>query len=108
MDVPFHRWTFGFREFTFSRSAQALQNRSIHVFCCVPLSQQALVPVPFRVEVSWSPRSLCPELRPSLMVIVLVRTMAHSFLARRSPVLPTVSGESSSSYGRSASRAPPC
>ena len=86
MDVHFHRWTFGFREFTFSRSAQALQNRSIHVFCCVPLSQQALVPVPFRVEVSWSPRSLCPELRPSLMVIVLVRTMAHPFDARGSPV----------------------
>jgi hypothetical protein len=57
MDVHFHRWTFGFREFPFSHSAQALQNRSVHVFGYVPLSQQALVPVPFRVEVSWSPRS---------------------------------------------------
>ena len=35
--VRLHRWTLGFREFTFSRIAQALQNRSVHVFPYLPL-----------------------------------------------------------------------
>jgi len=35
--VRLHRWTLGFREFTFSRIVQALQNRSVHVFHYLPL-----------------------------------------------------------------------
>ena len=35
--VRLHRWTLGFREFTFSLIAQALQNRSVHVFPYLPL-----------------------------------------------------------------------
>jgi hypothetical protein len=37
--------------------AQALQGGTIHVFCYPPLSNHALVPSPFRVEVRRSPRS---------------------------------------------------
>jgi hypothetical protein len=30
--VPFHRWTLGFRQFSFSHIVQALQSRIIHAF----------------------------------------------------------------------------
>ena len=35
--VRLHRWTLGFREFTFSPIVQALQSLSLHAFCCSPL-----------------------------------------------------------------------
>jgi len=58
--VRFHRWTLGFRQSSFDHIAQALQGHNIHVFCRSPLYRHALVPSPFRVQVSRSPRSLMP------------------------------------------------
>ena len=36
-NVPFHRWTLGFRQYRFSRIAQALQGHAIHIFRHSPL-----------------------------------------------------------------------
>ena len=55
--VRFRPWTLGFRQFSFSPIAQALQSHSAHVFGCPLLYQHAVVPSPFRVQVSCSPRS---------------------------------------------------
>jgi hypothetical protein len=78
-DVRFHPWTLGFRQFSFSPIAQALQSHSAHVFGCPLLYQHAVVPSPFRVQVSRSPRSHCPELRPPLVAIRSARDTAHTF-----------------------------
>jgi len=77
--VRFRHWTLGFRQFGFSHIAQALQSNSAHVFSCPLLYQQAVVPSPFRVQVSRSPRSHCPELRPPLVAIHSARDTAHTF-----------------------------
>ncbi len=58
--VRFHRWTLGFGQCSSHHIAQALQNHAIHVFGHLPLSDHALVPSPFRVEVRRSPRSHLP------------------------------------------------
>ena len=79
MSVRFHRWVLGFRQFRFDPIAQALQGHSLHVFVYALLYIQALVPLPFRVQVSCSPRSLCPELRPPPVAILSVRDTAHAF-----------------------------
>ncbi|CAA9271656.1 hypothetical protein AVDCRST_MAG92-2997 [uncultured Coleofasciculus sp.] len=55
-----HHWALGFRQFSFSRIAQALRDCTIHVFCSIPLYKQALVPLLFRVKVSCSPWSQLP------------------------------------------------
>src|SRR2546427_740571 len=47
--VQFHPWRLGFKQSSLRRIAQAFQDHSIHIFCCSPLSQHALVPSPFRV-----------------------------------------------------------
>ena len=77
MCVRFHPWTLGFRQFSFSHIAQVLQSHSLHVFGRSLLYQHALVPSPFRVQVSCSPRSHCPELRPPQVAIPSVRDTAH-------------------------------
>ena len=77
--VRFRHWTLGFRQFSFSHIAQALQSNSAHVFGCPLLYQHAVVPSPFRVQVSRSPRSHCPELRPPLVAILSARDTAHTF-----------------------------
>src|SRR5215831_19958498 len=58
--VPFHRWRLGFKQSSLRLIAQALQDHSLHIFRCLPLYQHALVPSPFRVQVSCSPRSHQP------------------------------------------------
>ena len=78
MSVRFHRWTLGFRQSSFNHIAQALQSHNLHVFHYSPLHIHALVPFLFRVQVSCSPRRHCPERRPPLVVILLVRTTAHT------------------------------
>ena len=55
--VKFHHWTLGFGQSSSHHIAQALQGGTIPVFCYPPLSNHALVPSPFRVEVRRSPRS---------------------------------------------------
>src|ERR671925_92521 len=77
--VKFHHWTLGFGQCSSHPIAQALQGRTIHVFCYAPLFDHALVPSPFRVQVRRSPRSHRLELRPPLEAIPSVRDMAHSF-----------------------------
>lgn len=81
MSVRFHRWTLGFRQSSFNHIAQALQSHNLHVFHYSPLHIHALVPFLFRVQVSCSPRRHCPERRPPLVAILLVRTTAHPFNA---------------------------
>src|SRR5512138_2876749 len=81
MCVRFHPWTLAFRQFSFSLIAQALQSHSLHVFGCSLLYRQVVVPSSFRIQVSRSPRSHCPELRPPLVAIPSVRDTAHGFLA---------------------------
>jgi len=78
-----HPRTLGFRQFGFSLIAQALQSHSLHVFGCSPLYRHAVVPSSFRIQVSRSPRSLCPELRPPPVVILSVRDTAHDFRITR-------------------------
>ena len=58
--VRFHPWILGFKQSSFSPIIQALQDRNIHIFCYAPLSDHALVPSPFRVQVRRSPRSHMP------------------------------------------------
>src|ERR671924_1642992 len=77
--VKFHHWTLGFGQCSSHPIAQALQGRTIHVFCYAPLFDHALVPSPFRVQVRRSPRSHRLELRPPLEAMRSVRDMAHSF-----------------------------
>src|SRR5438270_8950241 len=60
-DVPFRRWTLGFRQSSFSRIAQALRGRTVHAFRRSPLHVHALVPTSFRIRVSRSPRSHLPR-----------------------------------------------
>ena len=86
MSVRFHRWTLGFRQSSFNHIAQALQSHNLHVFHYSPLHIHALVPFLFRVQVSCSPRRHCPERRPPLVVILIVRTTAHTFTAYRSSI----------------------
>jgi hypothetical protein len=47
--VIFHHWTLGFGQFSSRHIAQALRAHALHVFGHLPLSNQALVPSPFRV-----------------------------------------------------------
>lgn len=47
--VRFRRWTLGFRQFSFSHIAQALQSHSLHILVYSLLYQHALVPSLFRV-----------------------------------------------------------
>ncbi len=56
----FHPWTLGFRQSSFSPIGQALQDDRLHVFDGLPLYEHALVPSPFRVQVSCSPRRQLP------------------------------------------------
>jgi len=93
--VRFRHWTLGFRQSSFSPIAQALQSNSVHVFRCPLLYRHAVVPSPFRVQVSRSPRSHCPELRPPLVAIHSARDTAHTFalirlLATRAIVIGTL------------------
>ena len=55
--LRFHPWILEFKQCSFSHIAQALQDHSVHIFHCLPLSDHALVPSPFRVQVRRSPRS---------------------------------------------------
>jgi hypothetical protein len=47
--VRFHRWTLGFGKSISHHMAQALRDHALHVFKHLPLSDQAVVPSPFRV-----------------------------------------------------------
>src|SRR5215831_21143996 len=58
--VRFHPWRLGFTQSSLSLIAQALQDHSVHIFRCPPLSDHALVPSPFQVQVRRSPRSHMP------------------------------------------------
>ena len=60
MSVRFHPWTLGFRQSSFNHIAQALQDRNLHIFGYSLLYEHALVPSPFRVQVSCSPRRHLP------------------------------------------------
>jgi len=51
---------WGSGKYSFSHIAQALQGHNIHVFCYSLLYRHALVPFPFQVQVSRSPRSHLP------------------------------------------------
>ncbi len=47
--VRFHRWTLGFGKSISHDIAQTLRDHALHVFRHLPLSNQAVVPSPFRV-----------------------------------------------------------
>jgi hypothetical protein len=47
--VKFHRWALGFGQYRSHPIAQALRDEAFHVLGPLPLSNQALVPSPFRV-----------------------------------------------------------
>jgi hypothetical protein len=53
MGVPSHPWALRFRQYRFHHIVQALQSRTVHVFRYALLSQHAIVPSPFQVQVSW-------------------------------------------------------
>jgi hypothetical protein len=43
--VRLHHWTLGFRQFSFSHIAQALQGRTVHVFRVLPALQTCSCPL---------------------------------------------------------------
>ena len=90
MRMKFHRWTLGFRQFSFDLIAQALQGHSLHVFHCAPL--YSVVFQPLHAPVSFFKSRLvvrlgvmCPELRPPRVAILSVRDTAHGFPSSGSP-----------------------
>ena len=86
------RWAFRFGQSGSSHIAQALRGDDLHIFGRSSLRQQALVPFAFQVQVSCSPRSQCPELRPPVVAIRSVRTTAHTRTAHGSISLSTRRG----------------
>jgi hypothetical protein len=58
--VKFRCWLLGFSQSRFSHIAQALQSHTLHIFWYAPLYRHAVVPSPFRVQVSRLPRSHLP------------------------------------------------
>ncbi len=81
--LRFYRWTLGFKQSSLNLIAQALRSDSIHAFRRPPLHQHALVPITFRLQVSWFASESVPELHPIYSGIHSVRTTAHPLDAVR-------------------------
>ena len=91
MGVNFHRWTLGFRQFSFDRIAQALQCHSLHAFDCAPLylivfnRYMLLSPFFFKSRLVVHLGVVRPELRPPQVAILSVRDTAHPLSSSGSP-----------------------
>ena len=83
--VTFHRWSLGFRQFSFNLIAQALQGHSITSssiprFTPTASSRDMLLsPRPFGSRLVVHLGVLYPELRSPLVAILSVRDAAHGF-----------------------------
>ena len=85
MSVTFHRWTLGFKQFSFDHITQALRSCLAYTPSAVlRFIDMLLSPRPFESRLVIRLGVIYPELRLPLVTIHSVRTTAHSFQAHGS------------------------